>query len=67
MNIFEIIKVQQKINELKGKLRATDYKAIKFAEGEISAEEYETTKLLRKGWRSEINLLELQIEALKKT
>ena len=50
-----------RIAELKGLLQETDYKAIKFAEGEISAEEYEETKLQRKAWRDEINQLEEQL------
>jgi hydrogenase maturation factor HypE len=75
MNIIELIKTLrdssyvakiQKINQLKAKLRDTDYKAIKFAEGEMSAEEYEPVKLERRAWREEINLLEAEIEEIKK-
>jgi FtsZ-binding cell division protein ZapB len=49
---------QIEINELKGKLRATDYQAIKFAEGELTEEEYAQTRLQRKAWRERINALE---------
>ncbi len=49
---------QMEINELKGKLRATDYQAIKFAEGELTEEEYAQTRLQRKAWRERINALE---------
>lgn len=49
------------INQLKQKLADTDYKAIKFAEGELSAEEYEETKEQRRQWRIQINILEEQL------
>lgn len=57
-------KVRQ-INSLKFKLQCTDYKAIKYAEGELSAEEYAETKAQRKAWRAEINQLEAEIAELK--
>lgn len=50
-----------RITELKDKLSSTDYQAIKFAEGQISAEDYEPIKLQRQAWRNEINELEKQI------
>ena len=43
---------------LKESLSATDYKAIKFAEGLISAEEYEPIKAARQELRNKINHLE---------
>ena len=46
-----------KIAELKSLLLSTDYKAIKYAEGELTAEEYEPTKQQRKAWREEIRKL----------
>lgn len=46
------------INELKALLKATDYQAIKYAEGEMPYEEYAPVRELRKGWRKEINDLE---------
>lgn len=46
-----------RINELKTLLEKTDYQAIKFAEGEISAVQYEPMRLQRKFWREEINNL----------
>lgn len=49
---------QNRISELKGLLASTDYKAIKYAEGELTAEEYEETKLQRRAWREEINILD---------
>lgn len=46
---------------LKAKLRATDYNAIKFAEGELSAAEFAPIKEQRKAWRTEINALETML------
>lgn len=51
----------EKITALKQKLAATDYKAIKFAEGLLTAAEYNTTKLQRQEWRAQINALEAQL------
>ena len=56
-----------RINELKRKLADTDYKAIKYAEGELSAEEFAETKEQRKAWRAEINVLESKLQALQST
>ena len=50
------------INQLKQKLVDTGYRAIKFAEGELTAEEYNETKQQRKKWREEINLLEEKLK-----
>lgn len=49
---------EREIIELKAKLAATDYKAIKYAEGVMSAAEYAETKAQREAWRSRINTLE---------
>lgn len=46
-----------RIAELKELLANTDYQAIKFAEGQISAEDYEPMKLQRQAWRDEITSL----------
>lgn len=56
---------QERISELKSLLYATDYKAIKYAEGELSYSDYEETRLLRKSYRDEINKLEQEIRELK--
>lgn len=53
-----IVLAYKKIDELKNILIATDYKAIKFAEGLISIEDYEETKQKRQQCRNEINQLE---------
>lgn len=49
------IKIMFKIAELKQNLSETDYQAIKFAEGQLSEEEYEPIKKQRQLWRDEIN------------
>lgn len=59
-----IYPLRQKIHELKSKLRATDYKAIKYAEGLIPLSEYQEIRGERQAWRDEINQLEEQIESL---
>lgn len=51
----------QRINYLKLKLSKTDYKAIKYAEGLISDEDYATVKAERQDWRNEINALEAEV------
>ena len=59
---LEVKNAEKRIDELKGLLSSTDYKAIKFAEGELSEEEYAETRSLRRSYRAEIN----QLEALNK-
>ena len=49
---------QFQIDLLKKKLADTDYKAIKYAEGLISDEEYAPVKAKRQHFRDEINRLE---------
>ena len=46
------------ITQLKKQLSDTDYKAIKYAEGQISEEEYSEIKSERQGYRDRINYLE---------
>lgn len=46
------------IESLKAQLASTDYKAIKFAEGWLTADEYEPIKLQRQSLRDRINELE---------
>lgn len=43
---------------LLAQLASTDYMAIKYAEGQLSAEEYAPMKLQRQAWRDEYNSLE---------
>lgn len=49
---------ESKIAELKQMLADSDYKAIKYAEGLISDEEYMPIKAERESWRKKINRLE---------
>lgn len=53
--------IAQEIVRCLGELKDTDYKAIKFAEGLISAEEYEPIKAARQELRNKINELEKQL------
>lgn len=53
--------IETQINEYKKLLSDTDYKAIKYAEGFISEEDYKETKEQRQFWRDEINRLEEEI------
>ena len=59
---IKTIKNNNRIIELKQKLEDTDYKAIKYAEGELSREEYAETKAQRRAWREEINKLEEELK-----
>lgn len=52
----------RRIDELKGFLLSTDHKAIKYAEGVLSIEDYEPIKKQRQKWRDEINQLEEKIK-----
>ena len=57
---------QSEIVELKKYLSDTDYKAIKFAEGELSESDYQEVKSQRHDARVRINELESLIEELEK-
>lgn len=56
------VPVDEQIAMLKQNLADTDYKAIKFAEGLISEEDYAETKAQRQLWRDEINRLESEVD-----
>ena len=49
------------IQQLKKQLSDTDYKAIKFAEGQISESEYASVRAERQGYRDKINELEAML------
>jgi predicted transcriptional regulator len=55
--------ILEEIREALESLRASDYKAIKYAEGLITAEEYEPIKVARQQLRDRINQLEQQLNA----
>ena len=50
---------EEQIRELKIQLENTDYKAIKYAEGLLTEEEYAEVKAQRQEWRAKINELEI--------
>lgn len=56
---------QLRIESLRARLSSSDYKAIKYAEGLITAEEYAPIKAQRELWREEINRLESEIESIR--
>lgn len=56
--------VENRIRELKKLLSASDYKATKFAEGWMTAEEYAPIKAQRQAWRDEINELEQELSSM---
>ncbi len=58
-NEYQNIKI--KIERLKKNLSDTDYKAIKYAEGQLLEEEYAPIKAERQNWRDEINELEAKL------
>lgn len=57
---------QKRIAYLKQQLKATDYMAIKYGEGEIPFAEYQSIKEQRRKWRTEINALQDLIKAEQK-
>ncbi|MBO7695186.1 MAG: hypothetical protein J6T10_21400 [Methanobrevibacter sp.] len=48
------------IIELKAHLKSSDYKILKYIEGQLSYDEYNTLKEQRQNWRDEINRIESQ-------
>ena len=66
MEKIEILKIKSEIVNLKNKLRATDYKALKFAEGELTVSEYAPVKEERRKLRAEINALETKLALYNK-
>lgn len=70
-NVFNINKynarkriplIKEQISQLKIKLADSDYKILKYLEGELSQEEYDEIVAKRKEWRKEINELEEQLK-----
>lgn len=58
IKLFHDKQTLRRVSELKQFLSNTDYQAIKYAEGELSEEEYADMKAQRAAWRKEINELE---------
>lgn len=63
----EIAEAESEIAALKSQLDSTDYKAIKYAEGWLTEEEYAPIKAERQALRDRINELETQIAEIKNT
>lgn len=61
----KIMEVQSEINGLKQLLAATDYKALKHADGAISDKDYEPIRAERQKLRDHINDLEQKLEELQ--
>ena len=59
--------IEAEIDHYKKLLSSTDYQAIKYAEGELTEEEYSQMKNQRKQWRLEINNLEIELNQIKKS
>ena len=59
---ISIIEISTKINILKEQLAETDYKALKFIDGEFTEEEYAPIREERKNYRIKINELEKCLE-----
>ena len=55
---LEVKAAQKEIMQKKELLKSTDYKAIKFAEGMLTEEEYKADRLQRQAWRDRIGELE---------
>lgn len=55
--------INAEITALKSLLTDTDYKALKHADGVMSAEEYEPIRQQREEWRDKINALETKLTA----
>jgi len=56
--------IQERLQAIIGELKETDYKAIKFAEGHYTQEEYKPTLNTRQALRDEYNALEKELTTL---
>ena len=61
---LRIQEINNRISELKKLLADSDYRAIKYAEGQYTFQEYQPYLLQRKAWRDEINQLEIELNNL---
>ena len=61
---ISIMKINAQINTLKEQLAETDYKALKFINGEFTEKEYAPIKKKKKNYRIKINELEKCLENL---
>lgn len=56
--------IEDRIRDLKKMLTNSDYKAIKFSEGQMTEQEYAPIRSERAAWRAEINELEEELGGL---
>ena len=61
---LRVQEINNRIIELKKLLADSDYRAIKYAEGEYSEEQYAPYKAQRQAYRQEINQLEEELKTL---
>lgn len=61
ITVAEELQAGLEIADLKAKLTATDYQAIKYAEGLITEGDYAPMKAQRQAWRDRINELEKEV------
>lgn len=59
--------IESEIRGLKQLLAATDYRALKHADGALTDEEYEPTRTQRSDYRQKINELEAALEEIQTT
>lgn len=57
--------IQSEIIALKQLLTVSDYQALKYAEGQLSDEEYGPIRNERQSYRDKINVLEKELEELQ--
>ena len=60
----EMYNITAEIARKKRALADTDYKVLKFIEGELTEEEFAPIRQQRKAWREEINELEVNLNDL---
>lgn len=58
------MEIESEITGLKQILASTDYKALKYAEGQITEKNYEETKQERQSLRDKINELEAELATI---
>ena len=61
-NQTEIDVIRNKIAELKDLLDSSDYKLLKYTDGDMTEEEYAPIRQQRHAWRVKINELEAELE-----
>ena len=59
-----ISEIEQRLQDIRMELQTTDYKAIKYAEGQYAEGEYEPVKVARAALRDEYNALEKELAKL---